>query len=142
MIDAPRIGGDVTQLTLADAAKSAGRSKSALLRSIKSGRLSAERDALTGGWMIEVSELHRLYPPLSEAVIDAVNGVPHTMRDAPEMTELRARLNDALDQIQDLRRQRDRAEEERRRTQEQLAGFLADQRAAPPPVRRSWWRWR
>jgi hypothetical protein len=40
---APRIGGDVTQLTLAEAAKAADRSKSALLRSIKAGRLSATR---------------------------------------------------------------------------------------------------
>jgi len=95
------IGGDVTQLTLAEAAKAADRSKSVLLRSIKAGRLSATRDALTGGWVVEASELHRLYTPL------------------------RARLNDALDQIQDLRRQRDRAEDEWRRAQEQLA----DQRA-------------
>ena len=138
----------MTQLTLAEAAKAAGRSKSALLHSIKAGRLSATRDALTGGWVVEVSEMHRLYPPLREAVIGAANGEPHTMRDAPEMAELRARLNDALDQIQDLRRQRDRAEEERRRAQEQLAGLLADQRAVPAapaataPSRRSWLPWR
>ena len=105
----------MTQLTLAEAAKAAGRSKSALLRSIKAGRLSATRDALTGGWVVEASELHRLYTLPREAVTDA-----------PEMIELRARLNEALDQIQDLRRQRDRAEDERRRAQEQLA----DQRAA------------
>ena len=74
--------------------------------------------------MVEASELHRLYTPLREAVTDA-----------PEITELRDRLNDALDQIQDLRRQRDRAEDERRRAQEQLA----DQRAAP--VGRAWWPW-
>jgi predicted nucleic acid-binding Zn-ribbon protein len=74
--------------------------------------------------VVEASELHRLYTPLREAVTDA-----------PEITELRARLNDALDQIQDLRRQRDRAEDERRRAQEQLA----DQRAAP--AGRAWWPW-
>src|SRR6476469_6318244 len=80
---ATRIGDDVTQLTLAEAAKAAGRSKSALLRSIKAGRLSATRDALTGGWVVEASELHRLYTLPREAVTDA-----------PEMIELRARLND------------------------------------------------
>jgi len=74
--------------------------------------------------VVEASELHRLYTPLREAVTDA-----------PEITELRARLNDALDQIQDLRGQRDRAEDERRRAQEQLA----DQRAAP--AGRAWWPW-
>jgi len=35
--------GDVMQLTLAEAAKAAGRSKSALLRLIKAGRFSATR---------------------------------------------------------------------------------------------------
>ena len=80
----------MTQLTLAEAAKAADRSKSALLRSIKAGRLSATRDALTGGWVVEASELHRLYTPLRDS-------------DAPKLP-LRARLNDALDQIQDLRR--------------------------------------
>jgi hypothetical protein len=137
------------QLTLAEAAKSVGRSKSALLRSIKSGRLSAARDALTGGWMIDPSELARLYPARTEAVSDAVSDAPHTTRDAPEITELRARLEDALDQIQDLRRQRDRADEERRRAQEQLVGLqtqmaalLTDQRPPPSPVPRRWWNWR
>jgi hypothetical protein len=131
---------------LADAAKSAGRSKSALLRSIKAGRLSANRDELTGAWTVDVSELHRIYPPMSGAERSAVNDAPHT-------SELRARLSDALDQIQDLRRQRDRADDERRRAQEQLAGLqnqmaalLADQRPAPAaptpaPIRRKWWPW-
>jgi len=40
---APRMRGDVMQLTLAEAAKAAGRSKSALLRLIKAGRFSATR---------------------------------------------------------------------------------------------------
>ena len=94
----------MAQLTLAEAAKSAGRSKSALLRSIKAGRLSANRDELTGAWVVDVSELHRIYPPMSEAERAAVKDAPHT-------SELRARLSDALDQIQDLRRQRDRADD-------------------------------
>jgi hypothetical protein len=88
---------------------------------------TAARDALTGGWVVDVSELARLYPARpaehSEALTEAVSGASHTTRDAPEIVELRARLDDALDQIQDLRRQRDRADEERRRAQEQLAGL-------------------
>ena len=130
-------------LTLAEAAKSAGRSKSALLRSIKAGRLSAERDALTGAWLIDPAELHRLYQPVSEAVPGAANGAPHTTRDTPEMVELRARLNDALDQIQDLRRQRDQAQDRLAAAQERIAALLTDQRTAPPaPPRRAWWPWR
>src|SRR4051812_21718241 len=133
--DASRIGGDVTSLTLAEAARHAGRSKSALLRSIKAGRLSATRDALTGAWLIEPAELHRLYP---EAVSGAANGEPPTTRDARKPPELRPRLADALDQISDLRRQRDRADDERRAVQARLDALLVDQR----PARRAWWRWR
>jgi GH24 family phage-related lysozyme (muramidase) len=37
-------------------------SRSTILRSIKAGRLSAQRDAL-GQWRIEAGELHRVYAP-------------------------------------------------------------------------------
>ena len=57
--------------TLAEAAQAAGRGKTTLLRMIRSGRLSAARDPVTGGWMVEPAELHRLYPPARhEAVHD------------------------------------------------------------------------
>jgi len=52
----------MAQYTLAEAAKATGKSKSTVLRSIRAGRLSAVRDELTGGWLIEPAELHRLYP--------------------------------------------------------------------------------
>src|SRR5215212_4419787 len=49
--------------TLSEAARAAGRGKTTLLRMIRSGRLSATRDPVTGGWLVEPAELHRLYPP-------------------------------------------------------------------------------
>jgi len=52
----------MAQFTLAEAAKAIGKSKSTVLRSIRAGRISAVRDELTGGWLIEPAELHRLYP--------------------------------------------------------------------------------
>jgi hypothetical protein len=57
------------------------------------------------------------------------------------LRELRARLADARETIDDLRRRLDRADE-------RLTALLTDQRAAPVPApasvppRRSWWRWR
>lgn len=47
--------------TLTQAAKATGKSRSTVLRAIRSGRVSATRDEVTGGWMSEPSELHRLY---------------------------------------------------------------------------------
>ena len=56
--------------TLGQAAKAVGMSKTSILRSIKSGRISAGRDEF-GQWAIEPCELHRVYPALTE---DTVTG--------------------------------------------------------------------
>jgi excisionase family DNA binding protein len=48
--------------SLSNAAAACGVYKSTVLRSIKSGRLTATKDAL-GQWRIEPAELHRVYPP-------------------------------------------------------------------------------
>src|SRR3954465_6827372 len=47
--------------TLTQAAKATGKSRSTVLRAIRAGRISAARDEQTSGWVIEPSELHRLY---------------------------------------------------------------------------------
>src|SRR4051794_32477864 len=49
-------------LSLRAAARESGVAKTTLLRAIKSGRLSAQRDD-QGGWSIDPSELFRAYPP-------------------------------------------------------------------------------
>jgi hypothetical protein len=51
--------------TLGQAAKAVGMSKTSILRSIKTGRISAGRDEF-GQWAIEPCELHRVYPPLAD----------------------------------------------------------------------------
>src|ERR1700704_5309383 len=56
--------------TLGQAAKAVGMSKTSILRSIKTGRISAGRDEF-GQWAIEPCELHRVYPALTE---DTVTG--------------------------------------------------------------------
>src|SRR3954471_22714649 len=48
--------------SLAQAAATVGRSRSTILRSIRSGKLSAERDELTGAWSIDMAELARVFP--------------------------------------------------------------------------------
>jgi hypothetical protein len=51
---------------LSTAAAATGASKSTIFRSIKAGRLSAQRNE-TGGWEIDPAELHRVFPPLPAA---------------------------------------------------------------------------
>ncbi len=111
---------------LVEAGKAVGLGKTAILKAIRSGRISANRDE-RGGWSIEPAELHRVYPPVAETT-----PVNQESRDG-ELTELRARLADAQDSLADLRRRLDREGEERRQAQTQLMALLADQR-------RPWWR--
>src|SRR4051812_49964702 len=50
------------RMSLAQAAGTAGRSRSTILRTIRAGKLSAERDELTGAWLIDMAELARVFP--------------------------------------------------------------------------------
>ena len=138
--------------TLTQAAEATGKSKSTILRSIQSGRLSAARDELTQGWIIEAAELHRLYPPVAS---DTGSGT-HLIRHAPphELSELRreiAHKEELLaveqrerqryqDTIDELRRMLAASDEERRTTLRQLTCLLTDQRESPEPPRRRWFR--
>ena len=66
--------------TLMHAAKAAGRAKSTVLRAIQSGKLSATRDELTGSWLIEPAELHRVYPGAAD--IPSVQSAPAPVRSS------------------------------------------------------------
>jgi hypothetical protein len=117
---------------LASAAAAAGINRSTVLRAIKAGRVSAQRDE-TGGWIIDPAELHRVFPPLPSA---ATAPAPELQRDATTdalVAELRA-------VITDLRQDRDhwRGESDRWRQ-----AFESTQRLIPPPPqqRTTWWRW-
>lgn len=48
--------------TLGKAAKTTGKSKTSILRGIRKGLFSANKDEFLGVWQIDPSELHRVYP--------------------------------------------------------------------------------
>ena len=144
--------------TLAQAAAATGRDRSTLLKAIKSGRISATRDAATGAWNIDPAELSRVYSiggsqANSEAGIGAAQADMRLLLEV-ERTKaagLEARLVDMERVNDDLRRRLDQADADRRQaldrlaaSQERIAALLTDQRPPPPtaPKRRLWWRWR
>jgi excisionase family DNA binding protein len=110
-------------LTLAEAAQATGLNRSTILRAIKNGRISGQRDG-SGVWSVEPVELHRVFPP-AEAKPKALP--QHAQADAHAdalIAELRA-------QLADMRAQRDAWQAQA----ERLA------LAAPKPEPVTWWRW-
>jgi hypothetical protein len=148
--------------TLSQAARACGRGKTTLLRAVRSGRISAIRDDAAGTWLIEESELHRVFPSVPIGpVLGTGDGAPRTGERNDRTAELEARITEMQvaqrlrdEAIEDLRRRLDEERAERRQTadrlaaaQERITALLTDQRAAPPaaPVapqptpRQRWW---
>lgn len=149
------------QYTAGDAAKATGKNIATITRAIKSGKISASKDA-AGAWRIDPSELHRVFPPLAQSLRqgqlqdDATPTQGAKSSDAnpllEELVALRERVSsqdqllaDRADQIADLRTRLDRESEERRK----LSAIITDQRRPETPSQlpkatpsRSWWPWR
>jgi hypothetical protein len=82
---------DVPKALELAAAKAVGMSKTSILRSIKTGRISAGRDEF-GQWAIEPCELHRVYPPSgdggSKSEETGSTGIPGFIRRPPTLCRL------------------------------------------------------
>ena len=111
----------VARLSLGQAAKQVGKSKTTLTRAINAGRLSAERQE-DGSYLIDVAELGRVYPetvPRDPPRDTSVTPLSDPLTAATvELAELRVRVAMQADQLarerdanDDLRRRLDRAEE-------------------------------
>jgi hypothetical protein len=121
--------------TLGTAAKATGVSRSTVLRSIKTGKISADKDA-NGNYAIDPSELHRVFPPVSSEpdhktalllhATDERNALETVLLEKIGILEKeRERERGQLQEtITDLRNRLDQADKERRETQEKLTALL------------------
>jgi hypothetical protein len=118
-------------LTLAAAAAAAGVNKTTLLRAIKAGKVSGNRDE-HGQWHIDAAELHRVYPP---AAPRCDTEAPHYHATAVFEAEIAG-----LRQVAELlRSQLDATRQDRDRWAEAATAAL---RALPAAAKsyRFWWR--
>jgi excisionase family DNA binding protein len=90
-------------LSLAEAAQRTGLNRSTILRAIKNGRISGQRNDL-GSWEVEPVELHRVFPP-AEAEPEAV----------PQAAQADALVALLREQLADMRGQRDAWQEQAQR---------------------------
>jgi hypothetical protein len=141
-------------LTLSQAAKASGKSKSTLSRAIKTGRLSATR-LDDGNFSIDPAELFRAYPATPHQSFDERLIERHA---TPVLADLQSRISmlelllekerGAIAREREISaREREISadlKEDRDRWRQQAASLLADLRPglaepAPPAKRRAWW---
>jgi hypothetical protein len=106
---------------LVSAAASTGVNRSTILRSIKAGRISAQRDA-TGGWQIEPAELHRVFPAVAQG--DAEPAQQAAQPESDQVALLRNMISMMERRVEDLQQERDRWHE----------AFQGAQRLLPAPA--------
>jgi hypothetical protein len=94
--------------TLAAAASATGLSKSTILRAIKDGRISGNRDE-RGVWYVEPGELHLLCPPMASDGGEVAHGYSES-----DIEDLGAQIESLLRQAGDrLRQQLDAVRQDR-----------------------------
>lgn len=125
---------DPMRYTLGTAAKATGKGKTTIQRAIARGQISAEKTE-DGGYSIDPSELHRVFPRLT---VDTVTRNPSqdTTRPHDETPELRVRI-EALEAM--LAREREALEEaksDRDAWKQQATALLI-----APQKRRKWKLW-
>lgn len=113
--------------TLAEAAQACGVNRSTILRAIKSGRISGQRDEL-GAWSVEQVELHRVFPP---APAEA------TPRAVPQDAQVDAQVAALLAQLAEMRSQRDAWQGIAERLTSALPKPVPEPTTAP---KRRWWK--
>lgn len=121
-------------LSLSQAAKAAGKSKSTINRAIKSGKLSATRHD-DGSYSIDASELSRAFQLGTPVGSEWISSVPPTELTGTAVLEaenaaLRAALDREREIANDLMADRDA-------WKQQATALLS-----APQRRRGWWPWR
>ena len=114
--------------TLGQAAIAVGKSKATISKAIKSGKISADKQA-NGSYKIDPSELHRVYPPtLSTVDTERIEPPSSTVVNLRETIELEVKLKAAEQRIIDLEEDREHWRQQANRllthTQQAKQGWL------------------
>ena len=104
--------------TLGQAAKATGISKMTISRAIKKGTISASKNEI-GGYAIDPSELHRVFPPVPLIQSQDDNNVTKRYTDdtslLQQIKELEFRLEVTNERLEDTKQERDDWKEQAKR---------------------------
>jgi molecular chaperone GrpE (heat shock protein) len=130
-------------LTLGQAARETGLTKSAISKAIKNGRLSAPKGE-QGQYQIDPAELFRVYPVTHQSNGEMKQQETHNKTSGlhGQIEVLRELLKQVEGERNDLRRRLDEETEERRTGAAEIRrlALLTDQRTKPEPPRTGLWQ--
>jgi len=98
--------------TAGQAAKATGVATATITRALKSGKISGQKDN-NGAWIIDPSELHRVFPPVSlkehEKPSMKQNATPYEMNErSSEGNALQREIQVLRETLSDVREDRDK----------------------------------
>jgi len=98
--------------TAGQAAKATGVATATITRALKSGKISGKKDD-SGAWMIDPSELHRVFPPASLKDDETPHTQDHERQNTlhergPEISALERELQTLREALSDARADRDK----------------------------------
>lgn len=140
------------QYTAGQAAQATGKNIATVTRAIKSGKISAQKDA-SGAWRIDASELHRMFPinaqdlrkPQMQSDARPLQGKSKSQTTAleQELAALRERVASQSELLEERANQISDLKEDRDRWRQQATSLLSDLR--PQPIlhqknKSPWWR--
>lgn len=127
----------MSKISLRQAVEQFDVSRPTLTKALKKGNISGSKDA-KGVWSVDPSELTRVYKPRhKEQENEHQLG---RLENTTDFNYLKGKVDALEAQLEDLKEQRDRAEERASNSDARLYGLLQDLR----PTKRSWWQrlWR
>jgi hypothetical protein len=117
--------------TLGTAAIATGKAKSTILKAIRSGKISASKN-VSNEWSIDPSELHRVFPPVSENSEETAQRTPDNPlneqvitvleRENAYLKQLLERAEAKIDEKEERLREKD---DDLRRKDQQMTALIS-----------------
>jgi hypothetical protein len=124
----------VAKISIREAVKEFQISRPTLTKALNNGKVSGEKDN-NGTWMMETSEISRVYKP--RAALPDKEHVKLSNQNIDEHHYMKGKLEALESYVDDLKEQRNKAENRAEAAEARVTALLSDQRK----IRRGWWPW-
>lgn len=124
----------MAKISIREAVKEFQISRPTLTKALNNGKVSGEKDN-NGTWMMETSEISRVYKP--RAALPDKEHVKLSNQNIDEHHYMKGKLEALESYVDDLKEQRNKAENRAEAAEARVTALLSDQRK----IRRGWWPW-